>query len=123
MTKTLNSTRVLSTTLFASAALALAAVGCAAPTEGNEGAPAEEKVATENTATRSEALIKGGGGSTSSGGASTCDSRWQSCYISCGGAYGRDPTTRQLCENLCDEIHSDCGGVGGGSSSGGIIMW
>ena len=89
--------------------LLLAIVGAAAlPTTFACAAPAEQgPEPTENASTQSEALANTGGGGTS-----TCDSRWQNCYFSCGALYGlKHPQTQGQCEALCDEIHTDCSGV------------
>ena len=89
----------LALAMLGAIALSSAALACTAPTEPSE--------PSEPTGTQSEALANNGGGGTGS----TCDSRWQSCYISCGALYGnKDPKTQAQCEALCDEIHSDCGG-------------
>jgi hypothetical protein len=66
---------------------------CAAPTD-QDGAASD---------TQSEALANNGGGGTS-----TCESRMQSCYVSCSVIYQKDPKTAAQCLDLCDEIYSDC---------------
>lgn len=93
----------LACAMLGAIALSSAVFACTAPTDPDPG-PNEP---SEPTATQSEALANNGGG----GGTSTCESRWQSCYVSCGVLYGlKDPKTQAQCEDLCDEIHADCKG-------------
>lgn len=104
----------------ASLAFSALAFACAAPTEGGEEQTAEP-AAAEHTTQESEALGKGG---SSSGGGSTCLSRYQSCYISCGAIYGnKDPGTQAQCEALCDEIYNECSVRSPIGGSSGIIAF